>query len=64
MQTIPTVCRKQTRWSKWVTDNSGEFRIPADATLVAGETYVLHESATVKGYYYSKDVGIRCKYGW
>jgi len=42
--------------AEWVTDNSGEFRIPADANLVAGETYVLHESATVKGYYYSKDV--------
>ena len=42
--------------AEWVTDDSGEFRIPADAKLVAGETYVLHESATVKGYYYSKDV--------
>ena len=47
---------KADKVAEWVTDNSGEFRIPADANLVAGETYVLHESATVKGYYYSKDV--------
>lgn len=42
--------------AEWVTDESGSFKLPADANLVVGETYVLHELETIKGYYYSKDV--------
>ena len=42
--------------AEWVTDEIGSFKLPADANLVVGETYVLHELETIKGYYYSKDV--------
>ena len=40
--------------AEWTTDSTGIFQMKA--TLVAGETYTLHEKETVKGYYYSYDV--------
>ena len=40
--------------SEWTTDETGAFDLKA--TLVAGESYTLHEKETVDGYYYSYDV--------
>ena len=40
--------------SEWTTDETGAFDLKA--TLIAGESYTLHEKETVDGYYYSYDV--------
>lgn len=52
--TLQIIDKKGNVIKEWKTDESGQMNIRGE--LIAGEDYILRETGTVKGYYYSYDV--------